>query len=330
MGADAGREPPDALTGSVSLLCAEIDTALSSDRWAFVRNWGVLSRAYAGAALRHCAVLLEEMDAARGAGREATVRVLLRAHVETWVIGMYLALGGDESLDAAAADYLATMNRWDRSLTAYNEKTRKARERAERRNARIRSDNEGKARWNASHPDLPPRPLVAEVPVPLRQPVEFDLAPALLGAQTDVPPKELKLSNVAARVDRLLDAADDDLTVEAAYEVVYRALSTFATHATLPLLDSYLPRDQGYYIRVAREAGNQPVGESFSRNALVLTAMLARRVLSMNDTPAPVAAAIERLAREPALRADEPPNEEASGEAAPKGAAKRPGTGGCE
>lgn len=90
----------------------------------------------------------------------------------------------------------------------------------------------------------------------------------------------------------------DDLTGEAAYVVVFRALSTFATHATLPLLDSYLLQNSGYYVRVANQANTPPVAEGFTRNALVLTAMLARRVLSMNDTSAPIAMAIEAAVQE--------------------------------
>lgn len=301
---DSGDDP---LSQSIGLLLAEIDGALSSDRWRFLPQWSVLSRAYAGAALRHCSALLQGMDEARHADRQATARVLLRAQVETWVVGMYLVLGGDEALDLLAADYLATIQRWDHSLKAYNEKTERARKKAERRNAQIRRNNEGKARWNELHPDQPPRPLLPEVPVPARGPVEFDLAPALLGAQTDVPPKDLKLNDVARRVDQLLDAAGDELTVEAAYEVVYRALSTWATHTTLPLLDGYLPQNQGHYVRVANRPAGQPVAEGFTRNALVLTAMLARRVLAMNGTEATIATAIERLAREPELREDEPP-----------------------
>lgn len=292
----------DELTGSIRLLLVEISEAFDLDRWAFVRSWSVLSMAYAGAALRHCSVLLDEMDAARLGDREMTVRVLSRAHLETWLVGMYLALGGDEALDALAGDYLSTMEKWERSLRAYNDKTRRAVEKAELRNAKIRADNDGKARWNELHVGQPARPLTPEVPVPPRKPVEFDLVPARLGAQTDVPAKQLKLSNVAIWVDKLLDEARDDLTAEAAYEVAYRALSTFATHATLPLLDSYLPQHAGYYIRVAPHVGTPPAAESFTRNTLVMTAILSRRALAMNGTPAKVAIAIERLAREPDLR----------------------------
>jgi hypothetical protein len=81
-------------------------------------------------------------------------------------------------------------------------------------------------------------------------------APALAGSKTDVPTGALPLSEVASRVNQLLREVGDDLTTEAAYEVVYRSLSTFVTHATLPLLDSYLPRKGGYYIRIARQPNN--------------------------------------------------------------------------
>jgi hypothetical protein len=142
----------DELTTTIRLLVAEIDQGLGLDRWVFVRRWSVLSKAYAGAALRHCSILLEEMDHARRVGRETTVRILLRTHLETWLVGMYLVFGDDEALDAIAADYLSTMEKWERQLTAYNDKTQRPIENAERRNAKIRADNDGKARWNRLHP----------------------------------------------------------------------------------------------------------------------------------------------------------------------------------
>jgi hypothetical protein len=292
-----------ALSPTIELLLDEVDVALSSGRWTFLVGRGVLPRAYAGAALRHCSVLLKEMDEARRAEREVTVRVLLRALVEAWFVGMYLALGREEALDSLAADYLATMQRWDRSLRDYNEKTQRAQARAKMSNAKIRRNNERKASWNELHPDEPPLPLTPRVSVPARGPVEFDLTPALLGAETDVLPRKLGLSEAARRVDQLLDRAGDELTVEAAYEVVYRALSTWATHTTLPLLDGYFPRVKGrHYLRVAPTAAGPPVAEGLTKNAMLLTAILARRVLAMNGTVATIATAIERVAREPALR----------------------------
>jgi len=63
---------------------------------------------------------------------------------------MYLVCGGEEALDNLAADYLSSMDKWNRQPTAHNDDTRRAVENAERRNAKIRADNEAKARWNAS------------------------------------------------------------------------------------------------------------------------------------------------------------------------------------
>jgi len=54
------------------------DEALSLDEWAFARSRHVSPKAYPGAALRHCSVLLHEMDDARVAGHETTVRVSAR------------------------------------------------------------------------------------------------------------------------------------------------------------------------------------------------------------------------------------------------------------
>ena len=287
---------PDNLTNVVGLLLEEIDTALGQGSWTFLPVPSVFSRMYAGAALRHAALLLEEMDVARVGGQETTVRILMRTHVETWLIGMYIALGGDDALDAVAADYQDAMEKWDHQLTAYNEKTSRATEKAEQSNEKIRAANEGKLRWNEQHPDSPPKALEPEVPVPGRVSVEFDLSLALAGARTDVPAKPLSLSTVANRVDKLLDKVSDNLTAEATYEVMYRSLSTFAGHVTLSLLDRYFPRDAGHYVRTARQPNVPTTALSFTRNTLVLTAMLATRTLAMADMPAPLATAIEMTA----------------------------------
>jgi hypothetical protein len=271
---------------------------LGHDQWALLQTWSALPQMYAGAALRHAALLLEEMDVARIGVHETTVRILMRTHVETWLIGMYIVLGGHEALDAIAADYQDAMEKWDHQLTAYNEKTRRVTEKAEQTNEKIRAANEGKRHWNEQHPESPLRPHLPEVPVPTRKPVEFDLSTALAGAQTDVPALSLSLSTVANRVDKLLDHVGDNLTAEAAYETVYRALSTFAGHVTLSLLDSYLPHDAGHYVRIARPPRGPSTALSFTRNTLVLTAMLAKRTLAMSDTPAPVATFIESMSAE--------------------------------
>jgi hypothetical protein len=286
----------DNLTNVIRLLVEEIDTALGQDGWTFLPGPSAFPQMYAGAALRHAALLLEEMDVARVGGQETTVRILMRTHVETWLIGMYIALGGHDALDTVAADYQDAMEKWDHQLTAYNEKTLRATEKAERSNEKIRAANEGKLRWNEEHPDSPPKAPEPEVPVPTRIPVEFDLKPALAGAQTDVPAKPLSLSTVACRVDKLLDKVGDNLTAEATYEVMYRSLSTFAGHITLSLLDRYFPRDAGHYVRIARQPSVPSTALSFTRNTLVLTAMLAKRTLAIADTPAPVATAIEMSA----------------------------------
>jgi hypothetical protein len=75
----------------------EVDQAFAQDNWMFLGTREVLPKPYAGAALRHCNVLLREMDEARVEGREATVPVLARAHWETWLVGMYLVCAGEEA-----------------------------------------------------------------------------------------------------------------------------------------------------------------------------------------------------------------------------------------
>ena len=81
-------------------LLEEIDEALSSDAWAIL-NVPTPERVhlqYDAAALRHCAALLEEIEAAARRGRELSVRVLARTHIEAFLYALYIHFGGYDAV----------------------------------------------------------------------------------------------------------------------------------------------------------------------------------------------------------------------------------------
>jgi hypothetical protein len=295
----------DELTKSVRLLREELEGALSQDDWVLVPQWSILSSAYAGAALSHCAVLLAGMDDARLSGQalggsapgaEMMTRLGIRSLIESWLVGLFLVYGGDEALDWLAASYQAAIEKTVRAIHAYNDTVKAAAGKARKRNRKLGALNDKRVLRNEIHPQEPPLSLYKEVTVPWRQPMDVDLSAALAGAQSDVPPEETPLSALADRVDQLADERGDRVTARAIYEAAYRVTSTFAAHTTLGLLDSYLSHNVGWFVRLTTKPSTPSTAESTTRSGLVLTAMLARRTLAMRGSPSPIASAIEALA----------------------------------
>jgi hypothetical protein len=102
-GADGGDQPAppssaQVAQGAIDLL-GEVDEAFSSDRWAILDSGRQHSTwlLYDGAALRHCCRLLYEIEVAAAAGLELPVRMLGRAHMEAWLVGLYIHFGGHEA-----------------------------------------------------------------------------------------------------------------------------------------------------------------------------------------------------------------------------------------
>jgi hypothetical protein len=100
-GADGGTRqvPPSSAQvaqGVIDLL-GEVDEAFSSDRWAILDSGRQHSTwlLYDGAALRHCCRLLCEIEVAAAAGLELSVRMLGRAHMEAWLVALYMARDED-------------------------------------------------------------------------------------------------------------------------------------------------------------------------------------------------------------------------------------------
>ena len=182
--------------------------------------------------------LLEDIYHASEENRETTSRILSRAHFESWLVGMYLALAEDEALDALASDYSAKANAWKSQLTEYNNAIEQRKKAARKRNKGIRKSNAHRAIRNERYSDKEPLPILAEVPLPNKEPLQFQIEDVLAGASTDVPPRDLVLKNTATRVDQLLEQTGSDLTVEAIYIVAYRSMLPLTCSSPDPLSET--------------------------------------------------------------------------------------------
>ena len=101
--ADGGAPPAPPTSEQVARgvidLLREVDEAFDSDKWAILDcgREHVTWLLYDGAALRHCCRLLYEIEVAAAACLELSVRLLGRAHLEAWLVALYVHFGGYEA-----------------------------------------------------------------------------------------------------------------------------------------------------------------------------------------------------------------------------------------
>ena len=266
----------------------EADNALSADRWAIInRSESTQHRLYDAAALRHACALLRSIARAALDEDELTVRILGRAHIEAWLTGIYLHFGGHDALQRIAADTLKETQTTNDALKNYDEDLRRAKDRARERFAKIRADNEGKARWNAQHPDQPPRPLIDEPYIPQQPEAGIDLSPRI--ADFDgINAQGLGLSEIADALTKLGPEhgfARENFTRPYLF---YRFTSAAAAHPTLHVYDSYFEKPGRFW-----HTTDQPTGPSIIHatwiTALYSTALHAGWVLHDASQPVPVA-----------------------------------------
>lgn len=87
------------LTEDSERLTSEVRYLLGRDQCAIApRNSTDHARMFALAALAHCSELLEELDVKRRSGNELVGRLIARAHLESWLLGMWLLCDGDKAL----------------------------------------------------------------------------------------------------------------------------------------------------------------------------------------------------------------------------------------
>jgi hypothetical protein len=113
-------------------LLAEVDTALCGSAFGILNNQtpGTIHRYYDAAALRHCCLLLRDIEICSEAGQEMTVRILGRVFMEAWLVALYIHFGGYEALRRVAQNTAHHVALVDRGLKDFDALIERAKERA--------------------------------------------------------------------------------------------------------------------------------------------------------------------------------------------------------
>ena len=77
---------------------------------------GELAKPFGAAGLMRCCVLLKGMLALEKAGLSTLSGILARQHWETWLVSLYVVLGGEEAIHAVAGDNVYWRRRLQKSL----------------------------------------------------------------------------------------------------------------------------------------------------------------------------------------------------------------------
>jgi hypothetical protein len=298
---------PDALSVTIGALIDEVDAAFAQDRWALLQtrtpagsphvSEAAIVRLHAGAGLRHCCALLSDINLARTEGRENLARLGARAHLESWLVAMYVHLGGIGALQAIDGSYQQELQRWNRSIVTYNSELKTERRKAAKKRRAVTKSNEDRLKHNELYPDREPLPLLPLPAPPTAALNEIDVTPALADI-THGEARSLPLMEMIKHINRLLrDRGEPDPELQTVYDSAYRFLSMFGgAHTTLRVLDSYIIGRDRLFLRLAKEQTSSPMAWTLTNHAAMFTAHLAQWVLGSEDQPTPVADAfLEQL-----------------------------------
>lgn len=273
----------------VDRLIEEVDGLLRTDAWVLMQNESGYVHALCGAALWHTCVLLKDLDTLAATRREMALRIVSRAHLEAWLTGLYLHYGESEALDKLEADFKYTLEAQQHEADAYDRELAAEIKRAERKNRKIRRDNDGIRLWNESHPDGPPKPTLDEIKIPTRPAIKLDLHEAIERGPHIVA-KSLSVQEMTHALTRLAeDKAPGDEHFGVIYTIGYRGASTIGTHLNVNLLGSYLRGEDRNFFRIAKRVGTPTYASTSSYSALPATALLAHRILARRACESTVA-----------------------------------------
>lgn len=180
--ADGGAPPAPPTSEQVARgvidLLREVDEAFDSDKWAILDcgREHVTWLLYDGAALRHCCRLLYEIEVAAAACLELSVRLLGRAHLEAWLVALYVHFGGYEALCKVAQDARHRLEGIDLEAKQFDEWLAAEKRAAHKSGKKVAKTNRGIAQRNESNPDAPAKPLLDEPYVPRLSPAGLDLS----------------------------------------------------------------------------------------------------------------------------------------------------------
>lgn len=269
-------------------LLAEIDEVLSSDAWAILDlpTDRRLHLMYDAAALRHCAALLTEIEAAAHMGQELSVRILARTHIEAFLYALFIHFGGYEALMRVAQDTLDALESTQNDFVAFDEWLIREKKQLTKLGDKIRRNNAANSKWNTEHPDQMPRLIMEEPYVPQLSTTSVDLR----GAIAEFGDVQARSLSVRELVDALTKWAPDKGFGRESFAPIYhiyRVISGGALHPTLNVFDAYF-RPGGFVRTVAAPSGPSMIS-STRVTTLYGTAFLAGWILGDAGSPTPMA-----------------------------------------
>lgn len=290
-GADSVTPPTsEQVAQGVIDLLGEVDEAFNSDRWAILdsRRQHATWLLYDGAALRHCCRLLYEIEVAATAGLELSVRMLGRAHMEAWLVALYIHFGGYEALLRVAQDARHSLEGIELEARQFDEwlAAEKREDSSAQSGRKVAKTNGGIAQWNEKNPDVAPKPLLDEPYVPQLSSTGLDLSNLIEGFG----PHEAQGLSVSEIVDTLTKWGPEKGFSRESFRpiyLIYRSLSAIGTHASMNILDAYFV--PGGFIRVAPTPVNGSASDSVRATSLYGTAFPAGRVLGEHGIATPAA-----------------------------------------
>lgn len=261
-----------------SRLLTEVAVAMAGDRWAILPTAtdNLKHKVYDGASLRHCCLLLAEIEQAAKQRLEMAVRILGRAHIEAWLFGIYLHFGGYPSLERIGQDTLEGIVKVDAEAKAFDSRIKQDRRKAKKRVARVRKTNAEIERWNIDNRDKQQKPTHDEPYIPKRHESGIDLS-GRIGASPVRQPADLPVSVFVDELTKLAPELGFGRESFRPLYLIYRLVSAAGPHPTLDLYEGYLRR--GGFIRIASEPDGQSLIYPTRVSALYLTGFLAEWVL---------------------------------------------------
>ncbi|MBD0694739.1 hypothetical protein BG452_17270 [Streptomyces sp. CBMA123] len=287
------------LSEATRLILSEIDAAFSTRRWQLLDTGTerVQWLAYNAAALRHCAQLLREIEAAVQSGQELAVRLLGRAHMEAWLVCLYIHFGGYPAVRRLAQAARHGLEGIDQEAKDFDEWLATAKKAARKRVRKVERANSGIAKRNESAPDKPPTPPHAIPHVPQLTPTGLDLD-AVIASFGELEAQGLPVSEIIDSLSKWAPQMGFGKENFRPLYLIYRVMSVSGTHTTKSLLDTYfLPFKPGGFIKVSSAPANGSMIETTFVTAVYSTAYAATNVLAARDCPRPVCDTIEEWLR---------------------------------
>lgn len=283
-------EPTDAeLAADARRLLDEVDTTLCSSAFAIINHQtrGTILRYYDAAALRHCCLLLKDIETCSAAGQEMTVRILGRVFMEAWFTALYIHFGGWDAFERVAQNTVYHVAHVDRALKNFDAQIRHVKKRAKEKDKAVSRANVGIMQWNQANPSQPPKRLLDKPYIPTLNPTGIDVSRRINQDLKGVESKALPVEEITQRLTKLGPAKGfAQETFEPLY-LWYRIFSAGSLHATLNVYDAYYQR--GHFDRAAAEPIDAPLIPHVRITTLYCTAFLVGSVLRDASIAAPVA-----------------------------------------